>query len=62
MGEVVPIGDAAALADASLRVLRDPAAYRKPREEIAARFSTAATAQHYERLFERLTREVGPGR
>jgi glycosyltransferase involved in cell wall biosynthesis len=54
MGRVVPIKDAAALADAVLAVLQHPEQYRRPRVEIAARYSTARTADEYERLFERL--------
>jgi glycosyltransferase involved in cell wall biosynthesis len=56
MGEIVPIGDSAALAQAILRVLGDRARYVRPREEIAARFSTPRTATEYEALFEELRR------
>lgn len=54
MGEVVPIGDSAALAAAIIRVLRDRDAYVRPRSEIEARFSTARTAERYEELFDDL--------
>jgi glycosyltransferase involved in cell wall biosynthesis len=56
MGEVAPIGDSAALAEAILKVLADRERYVCPREEIAARFSTERTAEQYERLFEELRR------
>ncbi len=51
MGEVVPRGDIPALAEALARVLSDPAAYIKPRQEIAAVFSLERTVDTYERLF-----------
>lgn len=54
MGEVVPIRDSAALADALLRILRDRDRYVRPRSEIEALFSTERTAERYERLFEDL--------
>jgi glycosyltransferase involved in cell wall biosynthesis len=54
MGEVVPIGDSAALAEAVIRVLADRSKYLRPRAEIEALFSTARTAELYERLFEEL--------
>ncbi len=51
MGEVVPIGDAPALADAILRVVDNRARYVKPRDVIAQHFSTARTVAEYERLY-----------
>ena len=54
MGEIVPIGDSAALAEAVIRVLNDRARYVRPRSDIEALFSTARTAELYERLFEDL--------
>jgi glycosyltransferase involved in cell wall biosynthesis len=57
MGEVVPIGDSEALAEAIIRVVSSPEAYVRPRDEIAERWSTEKTAQQYEALFERLLRE-----
>ncbi len=54
MGEVVPIGHAAALADAIVRVSSRRSDYVKPREEIERRFSTARTIDGYELLFDRL--------
>ncbi|EFO80110.1 glycosyl transferase group 1 [Oscillochloris trichoides DG-6] len=51
MGRVVPIGDSAALAAAILDVLANREHYVRPREEIAAKFSTERTAMEYERLF-----------
>ncbi|HEY75013.1 MAG TPA: glycosyltransferase family 4 protein [Thermoflexia bacterium] len=54
MGEVVPIGDSQALAEAILRVVNNRQRYIRPREEIAARWNTDRTAVGYEALFERL--------
>jgi glycosyltransferase involved in cell wall biosynthesis len=54
MGEVVPIGDSAALAEAVIRVLDDKAKYTRPRSDIEALFSTPRTAELYEKLFEDL--------
>jgi glycosyltransferase involved in cell wall biosynthesis len=54
MGEVVPIGDSAVLAEAVIRVLDDKAKYTRPRSDIEALFSTPRTAELYEKLFEEL--------
>jgi glycosyltransferase involved in cell wall biosynthesis len=54
MGEVVPIGDSAALAEAVIRVLNDKAKYMRPRSDIESLFSTPRTAELYEKLFEDL--------
>ena len=58
MGEIFPVGDSDALADAILRVAANPEAYWKPRESIASLFSTGATVDGYEALFERLRSEL----
>ena len=58
MGEIAPIGDAEGLAQAMLKVLDNPAAYVRPREEIAERFSVAQTAEQYEALFTALLDEL----
>jgi len=54
MGEVVPVGDSEALAEAILRVVSNRANYVRPREEIAERWNTERTATEYEALFKRL--------
>jgi glycosyltransferase involved in cell wall biosynthesis len=59
MGQVVPIGDSAALAEAVVQVVEDKARYVLPREEIEARWSVSRTAAEYEALFQRLLREKG---
>ena len=51
MGEVVPIKDARALADAIVRVLQDRAKYIRPRQEIAEMFAIEKTVAAYEKLF-----------
>lgn len=60
MGQVVPVGDSRALAEAILQVANNKAEYVRPPEEIAGRWSTERTAAEYEALFERLLREKGP--
>jgi glycosyltransferase involved in cell wall biosynthesis len=59
MGEVVPIGDGSALAEAIIRVVSSEKQheYIQPRKEIATRFSTERTVTGYEALFERLLRK-----
>jgi glycosyltransferase involved in cell wall biosynthesis len=54
MGEVVPVGDSEALAEAIIKVVGSKEDYVRPREEIAARWNTQRTAAGYEALFERL--------
>lgn len=55
MGLVAAPGDPAALADAILAILDQPDRFRRPRSEIAARWSTAATVRGYEQLFATLS-------
>jgi glycosyltransferase involved in cell wall biosynthesis len=57
MGEVAPIGDAPALADAILRVCNDRARYVKPRDVIAHHYSIARTVRDYEALYRELAGE-----
>ncbi len=58
MGEIAEVGDAESLAQAILKVLDHPEAYRGDPEEVARRFAPAATAEAYERLFQRLHSEI----
>lgn len=51
MGEVTPIGDAEALAEAIRRVIRDPERYQTPRRTIEETFSLDRTVAGYEALF-----------
>jgi glycosyltransferase involved in cell wall biosynthesis len=51
MGEIAPIGDPDGLAEAILKVLDNPEAYHRERQEIEARFSTARTVAEYEARF-----------
>ncbi len=52
MGEVIPIGDGSAMAEAVTRILSDKARYVRPRSEIAAMFDLDRTVDHYEAIFE----------
>lgn len=54
MGEVVPIGDAPALAEALLKVLGDRDRYRCDTAALAAQYDPDTVAQEYETLFARL--------
>lgn len=54
MGEVVPIKDSRALADAIVQVVQNKGRYVRPRTEIAQKFSIDATLNAYEKLFEEL--------
>ena len=54
MGEVVPVGDANALAAAVRRVLDEPERYERDPEEVASHFDLARTADGYEALFREL--------
>jgi hypothetical protein len=54
MGEVTPIGDSAALAEAIIRIIRAPGDYARPRDTIADTFSLERTVLGYETLFEEL--------
>ncbi|PJF48856.1 MAG: glycosyltransferase family 1 protein [Chloroflexi bacterium] len=56
MGEVTPVGDASALAEAILRVCDNRAAYVKPRDFILQHYSTARTVSEYEMLYQALIR------
>jgi glycosyltransferase involved in cell wall biosynthesis len=54
MGEVVPIKDSRALADAIVRVVENKQRYVRPREEIVKKFSIEKTIDAYEKLFKQL--------
>lgn len=51
MGEVVPIGDAPALAEAIVKICRNRAQYVRSREYIEGFFSSAKTVREYEALY-----------
>ena len=57
MGEVVPVGDSRALAEAILRILDNRERFVRPRGEIEAMYSTSRTAELYEQLFQELVAE-----
>ncbi|MCW1970218.1 MAG: glycosyltransferase family 4 protein [Anaerolineae bacterium] len=51
MGQVVPIGDAPALAAAIMQVFANRSAYVRPRHEIEQAYSTAQSVRGYERVY-----------
>jgi glycosyltransferase involved in cell wall biosynthesis len=57
MGEVMPIGDPAALAEAVIRIIGQPDDYLKPRSLINDAFSLDRTVSGYEALFDELVPE-----
>jgi glycosyltransferase involved in cell wall biosynthesis len=57
MGEVVPIGDADALAAAILKILSQPESYRGEPAQVAETFDPLANAAAYEELYARLEAE-----
>jgi glycosyltransferase involved in cell wall biosynthesis len=59
MGEVVPIGEAGALAEALLRIFAHPENYRGASAEIAAQFSPQTNAVAYENVYLELLKELG---
>ncbi len=61
MGEVVPIGDSGALADAMLKIFDHPENYRGDPEAVAKKFSPQTNAAAYEELYTALMDELGPG-
>jgi glycosyltransferase involved in cell wall biosynthesis len=54
MGEVTPIGDAGALAEAIERIIHNPGDYLRPRHVIEETFSLERTVAGYESLFDDL--------
>jgi glycosyltransferase involved in cell wall biosynthesis len=61
IGEVVPVGDADALATALIRVLERPNRYARDPVALAQRFHPDRTAAAYESLFEEIRSELGQG-
>ncbi len=54
MGKIIPIGDAAALAEAMLAILGDPQAYHLDAQAITQRYLPDTIAVEYEKLFAEL--------
>lgn len=59
MGEIVPVGDAAALANAVCRIFEDPHAYAASGSDLRDEFSPGRAAEKYERLFAEIAGELG---
>ncbi len=62
MGEIVSIADSASLATGIEKVLSNPDAYFRPREEIAEIFSLDQTITDYESLYGDLIARKSPGK
>jgi len=62
MGEVVPIGDSPALAEAIIRVIQHRDDYARPRAAIEEAFSLERTMGGYEALFKELQGRRGTPR
>jgi glycosyltransferase involved in cell wall biosynthesis len=60
MGEVTPIGDADALAEAIIRVIQHQDAFARPRHSIEDAFSLERTVVGYETLFQALASGQAP--
>ena len=58
MGEVVPIGDSKALAEALIKIFKNPENYHKDPEEIRANYIPENIALEYEKLFKELQDEL----
>jgi glycosyltransferase involved in cell wall biosynthesis len=62
MGQVTPIGDVAALAEALIQIIERPEDYARPRHLIEDTFSLERTVSGYEALFDSLTAEPAESR
>jgi glycosyltransferase involved in cell wall biosynthesis len=54
MGEVIPIGDSKALAEAILKIVSQPEKYLRPQQEVSKLFDPIRNAAAYERLYSNL--------
>jgi hypothetical protein len=57
MGEVTPIGDSSALANALLKVLANRTNYKCDAAKLARTYDPNSVAVEYEKLFDRLKRK-----
>jgi glycosyltransferase involved in cell wall biosynthesis len=59
MGEVVPIGDSFALAEAIIKILSDPSKYKGSPKDVEDQFDPLENAAAYERIYQGLLRGKG---
>ncbi|PKO07021.1 MAG: glycosyltransferase family 1 protein [Chloroflexi bacterium HGW-Chloroflexi-3] len=57
MGEIIPIGDSDALADALIRILRNPTQYKNNFNAIKMKYIPDKVAKEYENLFASITKD-----
>jgi glycosyltransferase involved in cell wall biosynthesis len=60
MGEVIPIGDSAALSAAICRIFASPEKYAGDGEALRVKFSPDTAAGKYEDLFHEIRSEIHP--
>ena len=58
MGEIIPIGDHNSLAEAIIKILRNPDQYKKNFETIESKYDPELVAIEYEKLFETIKKEI----
>jgi glycosyltransferase involved in cell wall biosynthesis len=58
MGKIIPIGDAASLAEAAISILKNPMTFRRNPGPIAERYLPGTIAIEYENLFEKIMQEL----
>jgi glycosyltransferase involved in cell wall biosynthesis len=57
MGEIIPIGDSDALANALIRILRNPTHFRNDFDAIKKKYVPDMVAMEYENLFETILKD-----
>ncbi|MBE0686803.1 MAG: glycosyltransferase family 4 protein [Anaerolineaceae bacterium] len=58
LGEIIPIGDSKALADALIRILRNPTHFRNDYDAIKMKYEPDMVALEYENLFDSIIKDI----